>query len=373
MTEEKKQKILVIDDMPRNAKLLDDLLTVKGYEVQTASSGKEGLQRIEEWKPDLILLDIMMPEMDGYEVCRRIRANPETEIIPVVLVTSLDPAQERVKGLESGADDFLSKPVDPPSLLARVRSLLRIKELYDTVQAQKAELTSWNANLEQRVQEQVTQLESVGQLERFLSPQVADLIIAGGGEGFLETQRREITVVFLDLRGFTSFAQESEPEEVMSVLHDYHEEMGRLIMAHNGTIEHFAGDGIMIIFNAPVKMDNASEEAVRMTLAMRESMDGIKEGWRKQGFDLDCGFGIAKGYATIGMIGFEGRRDYSAIGTVTNLSSRLCDQAAGGQIVICRKTFSSVEDIIEADPLEPLQLKGISKPVPAFSVKGLKE
>jgi adenylate cyclase len=366
------RKILVIDDMPRNSKLLDDLLTVKGYSVETAASGAEGLEKIESWQPDLILLDIMMPEMNGYEVCRKIRENPETEILPVVMVTSLDGPEERTKGLDAGADDFLSKPINQPALLARVRSLLRIKEFYDTVQEQKAKLTEWNANLEQRVQAQVKELESVGQLERFLSPQVAELILSGSGERLLETQRRELTVVFLDLRGFTSFAQQSEPEEVMSVLHGYHEEMGRLIMAHNGTIEHFAGDGIMVIFNAPVKMDNPSEEAVRMALAMREGIAGLKEGWHKQGFDLDCGFGIAKGYATIGMIGFEGRRDYSAIGTVTNLASRLCDEAARGQIVICRKTLSSVEEIVEADPLDPLQLKGISKPVPAFSVKGLK-
>jgi class 3 adenylate cyclase len=315
----------------------------------------------------------MMPEMNGYEVCRKIRENPETEILPVVMVTSLDGPEERTKGLEAGADDFLSKPVNQPALLARVRSLLRIKELYDTIQDQAAKLKEWNSNLEQRVKEQVLELESIGQLERFLSPQVAELILSGSGEGLLETQRREITVVFLDLRGFTSFAQQSEPEEVMGVLHDYHDEMGRLIMTHNGTIEHFAGDGIMVVFNAPVKMDNPSEEAVRMALAMRESIGELKEGWRKQGYELDCGFGIAKGYATIGMIGFEGRRDYSAIGTVTNLASRLCDEAGGGQIIICRKTLSSVEGIVEADPLEPLQLKGISKPVPAFSVKGLKE
>jgi len=367
------RKILVVDDMPRNSKLLDDLLTVKGYSVETAASGAEGLEKIESWQPDLILLDIMMPEMNGYEVCRKIRENPATEILPVVLVTSLDGNEERIKGLEAGADDFLSKPVNQPALLARVRSLLRIKELYDTVQAQKAELTSWNTNLEQRVQEQVTQLESMGQLERFLSPQVAELILSGSGEGLLETHRREITVVFLDLRGFTSFAQQSEPEEVMGVLGDYHAEMGRIIMEHEGTIEHFAGDGIMVIFNAPVKMENPAEKAVRMTVAMQGSIVELKDGWHKQGFDLDCGFGIAKGYATIGMIGFEGRRDYSAIGTVTNLASRLCDEAPGGQIIICRKTLSSVENIVEAVPLEPLQLKGISKPVPAFSVKGLKE
>jgi len=366
-------RILVVDDLPQNVKLLADLLAVKGYSVITASSGPEALEKVEAEQPDLVLLDVMMPGMDGYEVCRRIRGNPATEILPVAMVTSLDPGQERIKGLEAGADDFLSKPVDQPALLARVRSLLRIKELYDTVQDQAARLGEWNSTLEQRVQDQVAQLESMGQLKRFLSPQVAELILAGSADDPLKTHRREITVVFLDLRGFTSFAEVSEPEEVMSVLHDYHAEMGNLIMEYEGTIEHFAGDGIMVVFNAPVQVPNPAEKAVRMAIAMRERIAGLKEGWNKLGYDLDCGFGIAKGYATIGMIGFEQRRDYSAIGTVTNLASRLCDEAGGGQILVSRKTLSSVEDIVEADPLEPFRLKGISQPVPAFNVRGFKD
>ena len=366
-------KILVVDDTPQNVKLLADLLTVQGYEVVTAASGPEALEKVEAERPDLVLLDVMMPGMDGYEVCRKIRGNPTTEVLPVAMVTSLDPAQERIKGLEAGADDFLSKPVDQPALLARVRSLLRIKELYDIVQDQASKLTEWNQTLEQRVEDQVSQLERMGKLQRFLSPQLAELILAGDAEDPLQTHRREVTVVFLDLRGFTAFAEVSEPEEVMSVLHDYHAEMGRFILEYEGTIEHFAGDGIMVIFNDPVKLPNPAENAVRMAVAMRERVAGLKEAWTRLGYNLDCGFGIAKGYATIGAIGFEGRWDYSAIGTVTNLASRLCDEAKGGQILITRKTLSSVENLVETEPLEPLTLKGFSHPVPAFDVVRYKQ
>jgi adenylate cyclase len=366
-------KILVVDDTPQNVKLLADLLTVKGYEVITAAAGPEALEKVAAERPDLVLLDVMMPGMDGYEVCRKIRENPETEILPVAMVTSLDPSRERIKGLEAGADDFLSKPVDQPALLARVRSLLRIKELYDTVQDQAAKLRDWNQTLEERVEDQVAQLERMGNLKRFLSPQLAELILAGDAEDPLKTHRREVTVVFLDLRGFTAFAEVSEPEEVMSVLHDYHAEMGKFILEYQGTIEHFAGDGIMVIFNDPVQLPNPAENAVRMTVAMREQVAGLKEAWTKLGYNLDCGFGIAKGYATIGKIGFEGRWDYSAIGTVTNLASRLCDQAKGGQILISSKTLNSVEGLVETEPLEPLTLKGLSRPVPTFSVLRIKE
>jgi len=199
-------KILVVDDTPRNVKLLADLLTVRGYEVVTAASGREALAKIERERPDLVLLDVVMPEMSGYEVCHKIREFPETRILPVVMVTALDPAEERIKGIEAGADDFLTKPINQAELLARVKSLLRIKELHDTVQVQAAELSDWNRTLQQRVEEQVTQLEQLGRLKRFFSPQLADLIVAGGAEDPLKTHRREVTVVFLDLRGFTAFA-----------------------------------------------------------------------------------------------------------------------------------------------------------------------
>ena len=211
-------KILVVDDTPANVKLLSGLLEFNGYKVVTAASGAEALGKVETEQPDLVLLDIMMPGMNGYEVCRTIRKNPATEILPVVMVTSLDPTEERINGLQAGADDFLAKPVDEQELLVRIRSLLRIKELYDTVQVQSAQLSEWNRTLEQRVQDQVEQIGRLGRLKRFFSPQLAELIIAGGTDDPLKAHRREVTVVSLDLRGFTSFTEISEPEEVISVL-----------------------------------------------------------------------------------------------------------------------------------------------------------
>jgi class 3 adenylate cyclase/CheY-like chemotaxis protein len=365
-------RILVVDDTPRNVKLLQDLLTIKGYEVITAASGPEALAKVEAERPDLVLLDVVMPEMSGYEVCRKIRDEPATAILPVVMVTALDPTQERVKGLEAGADDFLMKPINQAELLARVRSLLRIKELYDTVQAQAAQLAEWNRTLEQRVEEQVAQLERLSRLKRFFSPQLAELIVAGGAQDPLRTHRRDVTVVFLDLRGFTAFAETAEPEEVMGVLREYHGELGQLILAHEGTLERFAGDGMMIFFNDPVPVENPAERAVRMAVAMRERAAGLTAKWKKQGYELDLGIGIAQGYATIGAIGFEGRWDYGAIGTVTNLAFRLCGEAKAGQILVSRRVVAAVDELVEAAPVGELALKGFLKPVPTFNVVGLR-
>jgi adenylate cyclase len=368
----KTAKILVVDDTPKNVKLLADLLTVKGYNVVTAASGAEALKQVEAEKPDLVLLDVVMPEMSGYEVCRKIRENPATQILPVVMVTALDPSEERVKGLDAGADDFLTKPINQPELLARVRSLLRIKELYDTVQTQAAQLSESNRTLEQRVQEQVDQLERVGRLKRFFSPQLAELIVTGGTEDPLKTHRRDITVIFLDLRGFTSFAETSEPEEVMGVLREYQAEMGKLILEHEGTLERFTGDGMMIFFNDPVPVENAAERAIRMSLAMRDRVDELIIKWKKLGYDLAFGIGIAQGYATIGAIGFEGRVDYGAIGTVTNLASRLCGEAKPRQILISQRLLGAVEELVNVEPVGELTLKGFHRSITAHNVLRLK-
>ncbi len=365
-------KILVVDDTPRNVKLLADLLSAKGYTVATADSGPAALKQIEAEPPDLVLLDVVMPGMTGYEACRKIRENPATGILPVVMLTALDPAEERINGLEAGADDFLTKPINQPELLARVRSLLRIKHLYDTVQAQAGQLADWNQTLEQRVQEQVAQLERLGRLKRFFSPQLAELIVAGGAEDPLRSHRREVTVVFVDLRGFTAFAETAEPEEVMGVLREYHAEMGRLILAHEGTLERFTGDGMMVFFNDPVPVPNPGERAIRMALEMREHVRELAGAWRKRGYDLSVGLGLAQGYATIGAIGFEGRWDYGAIGTVTNLAARLCGEARAGQILIPPRLLAALEELLEIEPLGDLTLKGFLKPVPAFNVLGLK-
>jgi adenylate cyclase len=357
-------KILVVDDTPANVKLLADLLGAKGYGVVTAASGREALERVEKERPDLVLLDVVMPEMSGYEVCRRLRAAPATAVLPVVMVTALDPGQERVKGLEAGADDFLTKPIHQAELLARVRSLLRIKTLYD-------ELRELNRTLEQRVAEQVAQLERLTRLKRFFSPQLAELIVAGDAEDPLRSHRREITVVFLDLRGFTAFAETAEPEEVMGVLREYHVAMGGLILAHEGTLERFAGDGMMVFFNDPVPVPDPAGRALGMALAMQARAGEMAGTWRKRGYDLALAIGVAQGYATIGAIGFEGRLDYGAIGTVTNLAARLCGEARAGQILIPLRLLATVEDRLEVEPVGELLLKGFSKPIAAFNVLAL--
>ena len=354
-------KILVVDDTPVNVKLLADLLGVKGYTVVTATSGKEALEKVDSEHPDLVLLDVMMPGMTGYEVCRRLRDSAATATLPVVMVTALDPSQERVKGIEAGADDFLTKPINQPELLARVRSLLRVKALHD-------ELSELNRTLEARVAAQVAELERLGRLKRFFSPQLAEAIVSGGAEDPLKSHRREITVVFLDLRGFTAFAESNEPEEVMAVLREYHAEMGKIILGHEGTLERFTGDGMMIFFNDPVIVENPSERAVRMAAAMRARVGDLATRWRKLGYGLDFGVGIAQGYATLGAIGFEGRWDYGAIGSVTNLAARLCGEAKPGQILIERRVFAAVEELVDATPVGELPLKGFSRPIPTYDV-----
>ena len=362
----RKAKILVIDDTPANVKLLADLLTVKGYEVFTAANGEDGLKRLASERPDLVLLDVMMPGMNGYDVCRAIRADAANGILPVVMVTSLDPAQERIKGLDAGADDFLTKPINQPELLARVRSLLRIKDLYD-------QLGALNASLEQRVAEQVKQIERFGRLKRFVSPRIGELILAGDVDDPLQTHRRDITVVFTDLRGFTVFSETAEPEEAMDVLRAYHAEIGRVVMAHEGTIEHFAGDGVMILFNDPIPVAEHELAAIRMALEMRDKVGALSAGWKKRGYDLGFGVGIANGYATLGAIGFEERRDYGAIGPVTNLSARLCSEAKAGQVLISQRVFGKVEERLHVEHVGELSLRGFQRAVTAYNVTGVRE
>lgn len=364
-------KILVVDDQPKNVKLLADILSVKGYEVTTAESGADALVQLRRNQPDLVLLDVMMPGMNGYEVCQAIRADPALSALPVVLVTALDPS-ERIKGLEAGADDFLSKPINQPELLVRVRSLLRVKVYHDTIQAQAQELRDWNERLEHRVQDQIKQLESLGRLKGFFSADLAEAIVSGGAEELLKPHRREIVVVFLDLRGFTEFTESVEPEEVMSALSQYHEIVGNITVSHGGTIERFAGDGMMIFFNDPIVLSNAPESAVRMALELRERFVMLRSKWSKHGYDLHLGIGIAQGYATLGTIGFEGRRDYAAIGSVTNLSARLCSEAQGGQVLINQKLLGQIEELVLTEPIGTLSLKGFRHPVLAFNITGLR-
>ena len=321
-----------------------------------------------------------MPKMDGLQVCRLLKADASLPFIPIVMITAKTDSKDIVAGLEAGGDEYLTKPVDQAALVARIKSMLRIKALQDTVQEQAARLQSqtdqlsdWNRTLEQRVAEQLDELERVGRLKRFLPPQLAEFIISSKDERILESHRREITVVFCDLRGYTGFSETAEPEEVMSILNGYHAAMGELIFRFEGTLERFAGDGLMVFFNDPLPCTDAAMRAVSMAVAMRERAAELGRTWRKHGHDLGFGVGIALGYATIGKIGFEGRFDYGAIGTVTNLASRLCGDAQAGQILVSQRVYAMVEDLVEAQPLGNLNLKGFLKPVPAFNILDLKK
>jgi adenylate cyclase len=362
--------VLVVDDLPQNARLLDAVLAPRGYRVVTAESGEEALRLMNTEPPDLVLLDIFMPGMDGYEVCRQIRRQPATAFLPVVMITASGD-QEKRRAIEAGADDFVTKPFDQAELVARVKSLIRIKRYHDTIERQTEELTAWNHQLEDRVSAQVEELERLGRLRRFLSPQLADLVISSGDQSFLDSHRREIVVVFCDLRRFTAFAETSEPEEIMAVLNQFHAALGDLIFRFEGTLERFAGDGLMVFFNDPLPCADAPTRAIKMAVAMRTRVQDLAGGWARHGHDLAFAAGIAQGYATLGRIGYEGRFDYAAIGSVTNLAARLCAEAGPWQILVTQRVQAEAEDVAVSEPAGELTLKGFSRPVPAFNVRGI--
>jgi class 3 adenylate cyclase len=351
-------------------------LEAEGYEVVLAADGQEALARARELEPDLVLLDIMMPKLDGISVLKQLKKDNAEGFLPIILVTAKADTRDVVQGLEAGGDDYITKPFEQAALVARVRAMLRVKELHDTVRQQairlkeqSEQLADWNRLLELRVSEQMAEKERYGRLERFLAPQVARMLASSDApDTVLASHRREVTVLFCDLRGFTAFTDTSDSEEVMAVLREYHEGVGGLIFDYQGTLERFAGDGIMIVFNDPIVCDDHTERAVRLALDMRERVADLANGWRKRGHELGFGIGIASGYATLGQIGFEQRRDYTAIGRVTNLASRLCDEALPGQIVIAQRAYTSVEHVVEAVALGELSLKGFTRPVAAYDV-----
>jgi class 3 adenylate cyclase len=245
-----------------------------------------------------------------------------------------------------------------------VRSLLRVKALQD-------ELKEVNARLEERVREQVAQLERLSRLKRFFSRPVAEAIIAGGEE-LIEPHRREITAVFLDLRGFTAFTDRADPDEVVELLREYHATLGRTVDEYGGTLEHFAGDGVMIFFSDPLPVDQPAERAVRMAIALQKAFTPIAEAWAKLGHDVGLGIGIAQGEATLGVIGFEQRWEYAAIGNVPNLAARLCGTAHAGEIILDAQTERDLAHVAETEPVGPLVLRGFQQPVAAFRLKSIR-
>jgi len=371
-------RILVVDDVQDNVDILQMRLASQGYEVVTAGDGLEALEKTRELLPDLVLLDIMMPKMDGIEAVKRLKADPSLPFIPVILVTAKSDSKDVITGLESGGDDYLVKPVEHAALSARVRAMLRIKALHDTVQVQAqhleeqaAELAAWNKTLEERVSAQVGEIERVSRLKWFLAPQIAETIVSSGGEAILESHRRDIVALFCDMRGFTAFSETAEPEDVMAVLHEYHSALGPLIHRYEGTLERFTGDGMIVIFNDPVPCPDPALRAVRLALEMHDMVDSLARLWADRGHEIGFGVGIAQGYATLGRIGFEGRFDYTAMGTVTNLAARLCAEAKPGQILVTRRVAGAIDSIAALEPLGDIALKGLRRPVAVLNVIAL--
>jgi adenylate cyclase len=364
---ERPPRILVVDDVPENARLLEAMLVPRGYDVVIAHDGLAALDRAQAEELDLILLDVLMPGLDGYAVCSRLREHDDTAVLPVIMVTS-SMGQEKTKAIEAGADDFITKPFNHDELLTRVRSLLRIKRYHDTIKAQAAELSELNRTLEERVQEQVDELERLRRLRRFLSPQLADAVVFSGDEAILRSHRRQVAMVFADLRGWTSFVDAVEPEELMRVLGEFHGAIGRLVKRFEATVGFLEGDGVQLFFNDPIEVPDAPLRAVRIGCALREEMAELTPRWSKRGYELDFGVGIALGYATCGEVGFEGRSDYAAIGAVTNLASRLADEATGGQVLIAQRLYAEVEEDVDVEPAGEFTLKGFQRPIAAFNV-----
>jgi class 3 adenylate cyclase len=371
--------ILVVDDNEANVDILETRLTTKGFEVVVARDGEEALAKAREHTPDLILLDIMMPKVDGLEVARRLKADRSLPFMPIILVTAKAETRDIVAGLDAGGDEYLTKPVDQAALVARVRSLLRIKELHDTVQAQAGHLAAQasaladlNRTLESRVAAQVDELDRLGRLRRFLPRQLAEAVVRSGGDGLLASHRREVSVIFCDLRGFTAFSEIAEPEEVMKVLAEYHGAAGPLIESSGGTLERFMGDGLMVIFNDPFPCDDPAHRAIRLAVELRAAVSELSTRWLARGHQLGFGVGVAHGFATLGVIGFDGRSDYTAIGTVVNQAARLCGEAKAGEVLVTQRVAHAVGEMIEAEPLGELALKGLRQPVSALRVRAIR-
>jgi adenylate cyclase len=359
-------RVLVVDDTRLNRSILVHALEQQGHAALEAADGRAALELLgsdEGQGIDVVLLDLEMPELDGYEVLRRMKADAALRHIPVIVISAVDELDSVVRCIEMGAADYLPKPFDASILRARLSASLASKRLHDLELAYAAR----QALLVETIERQRTELA------RFLSPQVAALVSSPEGQALLDGHRRLITAVFCDLRGFTAFSETAEPEELFGVLREYQAAMGEQIIAHGGTLEHFAGDGMLVFFNDPVPVEDHAARAVRMAVAMRERFETLQGPWRKRGYELGFGVGVAVGHATLGRIGFEGRYDYGAIGSAVILASRLSGEARDGQILLSQRAYAAVEEVVVGEDVGELSLKGFSRPVAAHNVLGLRE
>jgi class 3 adenylate cyclase len=338
--------VLVVDDNADMRSYVERILR-KDYRIVLAKDGAEAFEQAQRQHPELIVTDVMMPKMSGHDLLQAVRHHKALRSVPIIFLTARAGTEARVESLDAGADDYLSKPFDELELLARVGNLIRTR-------AQERELV---------------QLQKE-KISRFLPPNLADLIMSGEHDDFLRGHRQEISVLFIDLRGFTAFVELAAPEEVMTVLREYQAVMGRLVSEYGGTLERFVGDAVMVYFNDPLPCPNHAQQAVKLAVAMRQAVESLRHEWKSHGIDLGAGIGIATGYATIGAIGFEGRKDYAAIGPVTNLAARLCSEAQHGQILISDRVISCVKGLVTMESIGELKLKGVQKPVAVAQVIG---
>lgn len=356
---------LVVDDSAVNRMLLSRHLASIGISSREVDDGAAALAALREGAGDVavVLLDVMMPGLDGYETLAAIKSDEALRHVPVIMVSGVDELDSVARCIELGAADYLPKPFNPVILAARVRASLADKRLRDVELENAAAQAALLETIERQKEE----------LSRFLSPQVAALVSSAEGQQLLAGHRREATAVFCDLRGFTAFSDSAEPEEVLGLLREYHKQMGELIVEHGGTLEHFAGDGMMVFFNDPVLQVDHVARAVRMAVAMRDRFATLAAKWAKLGFELGFGVGIASGYATLGRIGFEGRYDYGMVGAAVIVASRLSSKAEAGQILLNPRAYAAVEDLVETEDVGALELKGFARPIPTVNVVSLRE
>jgi len=364
-------RILVVDDTPANVRLLEAVLGAEDYEVVPALSGEEALEAAGAGGVDLVLLDILMPGMDGYEVCRRLRGDPATEGLPVLMITA-GGEHQKLAALDAGADDFVPKPFERAELLARVRSLLRIKSHQDTIRRQADELAELNRTLEARVAEQIEQIDRLGALRRFLPRQVADLIVSADADVVLESHRAEIALVHARLRGFPAFSERAEPEEVMEVLRAFHTGVGGLIERAGATVGSVTGAGLVVFLNDPLPCDEPVLRAVALAVAMRDLTARLADRWRRLGHDLAFAAGVAVGYATVGRMGFDGRSEYGPVGPTVHLAEGLSAAAAPGQVLMSAACHARVEAHVDAEPADDVALDGAGLPARALAVTAVR-
>jgi class 3 adenylate cyclase len=349
----KRARILVVDDNPHNTRILESLLSKQGHEIVVAHNGQEALDHVAQTPPDLVVLDVVMPDMDGFAVTQVLRSSEATLNIPILMVTALNDLKEKVKGFEAGADDFLSKPFNSVELLARVKSLLRIKRLHD-------ELVEKNALLEQV-------------LMRYVSEDIAREILNNPSQNLrLGGQSCEVSVLFADIRGFTHFSERRRPSQVIQMLIRIFSQLTPVVFDHSGTLDKYLGDAIMAFYGAPVPLPNSPEQAVRTAWAMQQKFDQLSQS-QAIGDGLGLGVGICTGEAVVGNVGSERIMDYTVIGNTPNTAKRLQECAQPSQILIDERTYQAVRGIVDARKIEPLTLKGCSHPVQAYEVLAIEE